>query len=117
MDVMGDPMLCTAQCTPQDGQTWEDLGECLSKRVEVVVCKPDQAEIATGAPQQASGSAAPSTASASGTQSGSASASGPAQVSGTSAATSVHAVQANTSKAGLVIFGILALGSAVGMFL
>ncbi|CBX95360.1 hypothetical protein IAQ61_004184 [Plenodomus lingam] len=117
MTAMGDPMLCTAQCKPKDGQTWEDLGDCLSKRVEVVVCKPDQAEIATGAPQQASESAAQSTASASGTQSASASSSGPAEASGSSAATSMHAVQATTSKAGLVIFGLVALGSAMGMFL
>ncbi|KAF2846802.1 hypothetical protein T440DRAFT_471509 [Plenodomus tracheiphilus IPT5] len=117
LDAFGNPRLCTAQCTPKDGQTWEELGECLSKRVEVVVCKPNQAEIATGAPQSASGSAARSSTSASGTQSGSASASGSAQASGSSAANSVHAVQATTSKAGLVIFGILALGSAAGMFL
>ncbi|KAI8939862.1 hypothetical protein NX059_003596 [Plenodomus lindquistii] len=123
MDAFGDPMLCTAQCTPQDGQTWAELGECLSERVEVVVCKPNQAEIGSGATQTASTSSARSSASASGTpsasasQSGSVSASSVVQASGSSAATSLNAAPATTSKAGLVVFGILALGSAAGMLL
>lgn len=119
MNVLGSPMLCTAQCKPKDGQTWQELGECLSKKVEVVVCKPAFAEIPTGAvptaSASASGSNAPSTTSASGTHGGAAS--GPSQASGTGGATGTFATPATTSKVALVVFGIVALGSAMGILL
>jgi len=119
MNAFGSPRLCTAQCKPKDGQTWQELGECLSKKVEVVVCKPAYAEIPTEAGQSASrshsGSSIQSTTPASGTTSGSVS--GPGQSSRTGGAASTFPVQATTSKAALVIFGILTLGSAAGMLL
>jgi hypothetical protein len=90
----------------------------------VVVCSPpaDQRGNAT-APDTASSSvqASQSTASvASGTMSGSASGSASASSSiavSTGAASAVGGVHDSSSKAGLVIFGLVALGSAAGIFL
>lgn len=109
MVAFGSPMPCTAQCKPKDGQTWQELGECLSKKVEVVVCKPAYAEIPRASTSQsASNSHAHSTVPWAG------SASSPGHSGG---ATSAFSAQATSSKAALVVFGILALGSAAGMLL
>ena len=116
MTAFGSSGTCTAQCKAEDGQTWQELGECLSKRVEVVVCKPEFAEIGRNE-SQASGSASAS-ASVSVSGSGSATGSGVAQQStGAAASTTVGVVHATVSKAGIVVFAILAFGSAAGMLL
>lgn len=120
MNAFGNPFLCSAQCTPKEGQTFQELGECLSKRVQYVVCKPARAEIGNGTQtaSRSSASSAQST-SASGTASGSASRS--ASASGSAAASqstgAASAVQATTSKAGFMVFGVLALGTFAGMLL
>lgn len=110
--AFGSPGTCTAQCRAEDGQTWQELGECLSKRVEIVVCKPQFSEIGRNNTQQSSVSGAQS----SPTRAASGASSGVLQAS-TGGASSLDAAHATFSKAGLVVFGILALGSAAGMFL
>jgi hypothetical protein len=120
---MGSPFTCTAFCRTKVGQTFQELGECLSKRIDVVICSPPHDEIgknATDPDVSSSGSVVASQSSASGTMSasGSSSASGNAGASkSTGAASAVGGVQGSSSKVGLVIFGIVALGSAAGMFL
>ena len=121
MTPMGSPNPCSVQCAPGAGQTWEELGKCLSERVEVVVCKPAAAEIGDDADQnasQSSGSAAQTSAMMSSSASAAASASSgaPAQAS-TAAASSNMVVHATTSKVGVALFALLAFGSAAGMLL
>lgn len=111
MTAFGSPGTCTAQCRAEDGQSWQDLGECLSKRVEFVVCKPQYIEIGRNNTQQSSTQSSGTPAA-----SGASSSTGVLQAS-TGGASSVDVVHATTSKAGLLVFGILALGSAAGMFL
>lgn len=124
MTAFGSPGTCTAQCRAEDGQTWQELGECLSKRVEYVVCKPEFSEIGRNETEQSSGSAAQSTrttaASGTGSASGSATGSGSGvaqQSTGGAAASTVGVVHATNSKVGVVMFALLAFGSAAGMFL
>jgi hypothetical protein len=124
MTASGSPNVCTAQCTAGNGQTWQELGDCLSKRVEVVVCRPAFIEIGRN---QTEGSGVSSSVSASQTKSstssgvGSASASGSgAQVSGsqsTGAGSAVGVVHVVGSKAGVALFVVLAFGSFAGMML
>jgi hypothetical protein len=127
LTAIGDPFPCTAMCKTTDGQSFLDLGECLSKRVEVVICSPPFDEIgrnstesdassSSGGVTQSTSSIVSATVSGSGTTSGGTSASGSASAS-TGAANTVTGVQGSSSKAGLMIWGILALGSATGMFL
>jgi hypothetical protein len=127
MSAMGSPFTCTAFCKTKGGQTFQELGQCLSKRVDVVICSPPYDEIGKNATEpdaSSSGSVMASQSSASGTttasasesSSSSASASASSTVS-TGAASTVGGVQASSSRAGLLIFGIAALGSAAGMFL
>ncbi|KAF1840409.1 uncharacterized protein K460DRAFT_296971 [Cucurbitaria berberidis CBS 394.84] len=117
MTAFGSPGTCTAQCRAEDGQTWQELGECLSKRVNIVICKPENAEIGKNETHSTQSSASGSS-SGKATSSGQASSSGSAQVSGSSgAASTLGAAHATFSKAGVVMFGILAVSSAAGMFL
>jgi hypothetical protein len=123
--AMGSPFTCTAFCRTKGGQNFQQLGECLSKRVDVVICSPPYDEIGkntTDPDASSSGSVVASQSSASGTMSASASGSSSASASAiasksTGAASAVGGVQGSSSKAGLVLFGIVALGSAAGMFL
>lgn len=120
MTAFGNPYTCTAQCKAENGQTWQELGECLSKRVEVVICKPELSEIGTN--QTESSAARSSTSAAQSTRaSGSGSApsgSGGAAVSNaTGAASTMGVVHTGASKVGAAIFVILAIGSAAGMLL
>jgi hypothetical protein len=107
---------CSAQCSVGDEQTWQDLGECLSKRVEVVVCSPRWLEI--GRNDTSSGTRS-GTAGQSGTSvSGSASTSMAGQSSPSTGAAGMNAVaHVGGSKTGAVVFGLLAMGSFVGMML
>jgi hypothetical protein len=113
MTAFGSPNVCTAQCRAKDGQTWQELGECLAKRVEVVVCKPPF-EIAKNG---TTGSSSGSSMTASSTVSGSGSASS-THASGSTGAGSVVAVaHVGNSKSAIVVFALLALGSFAGMLL
>ena len=114
-----------------DGQSFLDLGECLSKRVEIVICSPpfDQIDRNSTDPDAASsgsgsGTAAQSTPAGTMSESGSASASSDTSASAstsaadsTGAASAVGVTQGASSKAGLLLFGIMAFGSAAGMLL
>lgn len=122
MTAMGEPNLCSAQCTVGQDQTWQDLGECLSKRVNVVVCKPRLEEIgkpAASGSSAASGSRTSSAgASASGSASRSASGSGSGSVAPvTGAGNVVGVVHVGGSKTGVALFVMLAFGSFAGMML
>jgi len=100
------PQPCVAQCVAS-GQTWRELGECLGKRVDVVVCKARDGE--GGA---ASGSVS-STASASASVNGS----GAEASSSTGAASVTGVTHVGGSKAAAVLFGTLAVVSFAGMLL
>jgi hypothetical protein len=114
MTAFGSPNVCTAQCRAKDGQTWQELGECLAKRVEVVVCKPPCDEIAKNG-TTGSSSASSLTASSTASRSGSASST---HASGSTGAGSVVAVaHVGISKSAIVVFAVLALGSFAGMLL
>lgn len=126
--AIGKPFPCSAQCLASNGQTWQDLGKCLSQRNSIVVCKPDNAEIGSAVSSSASASASASASKAassggaagSGTSAGGAASStgGAAQPSKQSAgASSLDVTHATVSKAGLFVFGLVALTSAAGMFL
>ena len=125
--AIGKPLPCTAICYVDGGkQTWQELGECLSKRVPVVICKPDSSEIGRDLPASSasasgssrpSGSAQPSAATSAANSSPAASKSAASSSAATAAATSVHAAHATFSKAGVVVFALLAVGSAAGMLL
>jgi hypothetical protein len=117
----GSPFPCTASCSITDGQSFLDLGECLSKRVEIVICSPpfDQIDRNSTDPDAASsgsgsGTAAQSTPAGTMSESGSASTSA---ADSTGAASAVGVTQGASSKAGLLLFGIMAFGSAAGMLL
>ncbi|CAN9353003.1 unnamed protein product [Alternaria alternata] len=127
----GSPFPCTASCSITDGQSFLDLGECLSKRVEIVICSPpfDQIDGNSTDPDAASsgsgsGTAAQSTPAGTMSESGSASASSDTSASAstsaadsTGAASAVGVTQGASSKVGLLLFGIMAFGSAAGMLL
>jgi hypothetical protein len=128
--AMGKPFPCTAMCLAKGGQSFQDLGECLSKRVDVVICSPPFEEIGNATESDAASSSVASSllpsSSASGSASGSGSVSGSASASASGssssavsagAASAVGRVQGSSSKAALAIFGIVAFGSAAGMFL
>jgi hypothetical protein len=125
--AIGMPFPCTAVCEAKDGQSFQELGECLSKRVETVVCKPASNEIGSES-GSASGSSSVSkttaqesttaTETATGTVSGGASGTDETTLpESTGAANTVHGVPATSSKAAFMIFGLVAVGSAAGMFL
>ncbi|KAF1832364.1 hypothetical protein BDW02DRAFT_571098 [Decorospora gaudefroyi] len=113
-EAKGDPFPCTALCRAGGGgggggQSVFELGECLSKRVGIVVCSlPLEEDGGEGEGGNATVSDAMS--------SGSASATGGLPDS-TGGANVVGVVQSSSTMTGLVIFGILAFGSAAGMFL
>ena len=128
MGVLGMPLPCTAVCEVEDGdeQGLRRVGECLSKRVGVVVCSDRQGGNGT----ESDGSSS-STSSAGQTSTSSRAASGTASL-GASASSSAGATpsastggagkgfggqKGEVSKAGLMVFAILALGSAVGMLM
>lgn len=122
--AIGKPFPCSAQCLASNGQTWQDLGKCLSQRNAIVVCKPDNSEIGSVVSSAASASASKAASSGgvagSGTSAGGAASAtgGAAQPSKQSAgASSLDVTHATVSKAGLFVFGLVALTSAAGMFL
>ncbi|KAH7408403.1 hypothetical protein DE146DRAFT_675450 [Phaeosphaeria sp. MPI-PUGE-AT-0046c] len=120
--AMGDPNLCSAQCTVGKDQTWQDVGECLSKRVNVVLCKPRFEEIGSASSRASLSMSETRTssvgASASGSESVSRNASGSGSVSPANGAGNVVGViHVGGSKTGAVLFVMLALGSFAGMML
>jgi len=129
MGVLGMPLPCTAVCEVEDGdeQGLRRVGECLSKRVGVVVCSDRKGGNGTESDGSSSGSSSSSSAgqtstssrAASGTASLSASSSAGATPSASTGGTSkgFGGQKGEVSKAGLMVFGVLALGSAVGMLM
>ncbi|KAH7399624.1 hypothetical protein BKA66DRAFT_398822, partial [Pyrenochaeta sp. MPI-SDFR-AT-0127] len=121
MTASGSPYTCTAQCKAGNGQTWQELGECLSKRVEVVVCKPQFNEIARNqtdsSASRSSTSGAQSTRSGSSAPAASGSSGGAAPSNATGAASTMGVVHTTSSKLGAAVFVVLAIGSAAGMLL
>lgn len=133
----GNPGICMVQCSinESDAVTWQQVGECLQKRVKEVVCKPRHEELpknqtelsiiseyiktrstsATSGSVQASATGAGVGNGTSGTASGTAQSTSAAGSTG--AATSLDLVHASTSKVGVFTFFLLAVGSAAGMFL
>jgi hypothetical protein len=112
---------CSAQCSAGEGQTWQELGECLSKRVDVVVCKPAAVEMGNGTSSSAavvssgrgtSTAASGQTSGVSGTRSASGQVS---QATGAGGRNEVGSV--GGSKMGAVVFVVLAAGSFAGMLL
>ncbi|KAH4118776.1 hypothetical protein HBI04_043910 [Parastagonospora nodorum] len=120
MDAGGHPDLCTAQCAAGEGQTWQEMAECLSKRVEVVVCKPASGgffENGTRSTGYGSSGVASQTRTSSASGSGSATGS-TSQTSGSAGAGStVGIMHVGGSKAGVMLFAVLAIGSFAGMML
>ena len=113
---------CMAQCDAV-GQTFEDLMTCLRKRgLGIVVCKPADKEIAASAQWEVwlSGPTRPPMTPTTG--SGfpgreTARTHGVSVSRSTGAASTVDVVHVQSSKVGIVILALLALGSAVGMLL
>lgn len=112
----GSPGICMMQCRIADNATttWQEVGECLQKRVKEVVCAPRYAERYHNDTDVGSGSAAAQNPTSTPTAGGSGSASA---AGSTGAATSLDVVHVGGSKFGLAAFALLALGSAVGMCL
>jgi hypothetical protein len=123
----GEPMnegICMVQCTVNegDGVTWQQVGECLQKKVKEVVCMPRYEERWKNQTRESmwseyartrTGGSSQATAKGTGTgQAVSASA-----TASTGAAASFDVVHASSSKMGLFTFLLLAVGSAFGMFL
>ncbi|USP77031.1 hypothetical protein yc1106_04305 [Curvularia clavata] len=124
ISTVGTPLPCSAVCYTDDEQSFLELGECLSKRVKMVVCSPPEGQRGE-AKSEDSSSATKSTGGSSSTA-----ASKTAEVSritGTSSPTptptptqasskaSKLAGQGAVSKAGLIAFGVLAITSVVGV--
>ncbi|KAH8732986.1 hypothetical protein GQ44DRAFT_721216 [Phaeosphaeriaceae sp. PMI808] len=114
----GSPNVCTVDCVAENGQTWQELGECLSKRVEVVICKPDFSEIGrnrTGESSARSSTPANQSRSSSGTGSATNSPTQTSQSRG--AGSTVSVTHISGSKAAAVLFAVMAVGSFMGMVL
>ena len=117
MTAIGDPNLCSAQCSVDEGQSVQDLGECLSERVDVVVCRVVAGGNATvGGSSSSSATGSQSRTSASMSASASTSQSGSAAPS-TGAGNALGVAHVGGGKKGIVVFGMLAVGSFVGMML
>jgi hypothetical protein len=109
---------CTAECSVGDEQTWQNLGECLSKRVEVVVCQPRFSEVGRNDTSEGTRSRTTGQSGTGVSGSGSGSMSATAQVSPSTGAGNMNAVaHVGGSKAGAVMFVLLAMGSFAGMML
>ncbi|OSS54018.1 hypothetical protein B5807_00942 [Epicoccum nigrum] len=115
--------ICMVQCRIEDEEstTWQQVGECLQKRVKEAVCAPryeerysDDAEMGSSS-VLGTGTASSSVAASSGAETGSAGAIASASTS--TGAASRGVVHVGSVKVGLFTFGLLALGSAAGMFL
>lgn len=124
MGSLGMPLPCTAVCNVDvgDEEGLKRVGECLSKRVEVVVCSDQEGNDDSQSSSSSSSSASAGKTSSrvsSGTAGASASASGKATASASTggAGRGVGGQGGEFSKAGLVVFGVLALGSVVGMLM
>src|SRR5690242_17733171 len=112
-DEISNPGICMMQCTIGEGSTWQQVGECLQKRVKEVVCAPEFDKRSPRASRRSTTAGV----TVSATRPGGDGASSATGAASTGAAASVDVVHANSSKLALFAFGLLALGSAVGMFL
>ena len=126
MSTVGTPLPCTAVCYTADEQSFLELGECLSKRVKMVVCSPPEGQRGEAKSEGSSSASASSAGSSSATASKTAEVSritGTGTPTSTSSSTPTQAAskasklagQGAVSKAGLVVFGVLAVTSAVGL--
>lgn len=111
------------QCTVAKGQTWQELGECLSKRVDVVVCKPEFLEMGNRTSSATAGQTSATTGQTSAVSgqtsavSGTRSPSGQVSSPSTGAGSRYDVVNVSGSKMGVAVFVILAAGSFAGMML
>jgi hypothetical protein len=122
ISTVGTPLPCSAVCYTDDEQSFLELGECLSKRVKMVVCTPPEGQRGEAKSEGASSSSAAGSSSAAASKTAEVS-----QVTGTKTPTptptpteatskaSKLGGQGTVSKAGLVVFGVLAVTSAVGL--
>lgn len=117
MTAFGEPNLCSAQCTVGEGEGWQDVGECLGKRVDVVICKPRQEEIGSVVASSSASGMSSGSVSGSATRSASGSASGSGSAPPSTGGGNVGVVHVNGSKTGVVLFAVLAVGSFAGMML
>ncbi|CAE7000540.1 hypothetical protein PTTW11_01095 [Pyrenophora teres f. teres] len=122
MGVLGMPLPCTAVCQIDGGdeKALKRVGECLSKRVGVVVCSDREGKNETESSSSSAGQTSTSSmASGTASLSRSASSSGKATASASTggAGKGVDVQRGQFSKAGVIVFGILALGSAAGMLM
>jgi len=122
MTAGGHPDLCTAQCAAGEGQTWQEMAECLSKRVEVVVCKPVNGGFSENGTRStgygsSGGPSQTGTNSASGSGSGSATGSVSQASGSTGAGSAVGMVHVGDSKAGVMLSVVFAVSLFAGMML
>lgn len=113
---VSSPGICMMQCRIPDNATttWQQVGECLQKRVKEVVCMPIYEERFHSDTPVSTGSTSPlNPASPTKTgESGSASA-----ARSTGAAASIDIVHVGGSRLGLAAFALLAVGSVMGIYL
>ena len=122
-DEKSDAGMCMVQCRIKDEEstTWQQVGECLQKRVKEVVCAPRYEETSSN-DTDTNGDAEASSSSVLVSGSASVATSNGAQTGSVSASASTGAAPRGVThvgsvKVGLFTFGLLALGSAAGMFL
>ncbi|KAH6637962.1 hypothetical protein C7974DRAFT_451166 [Boeremia exigua] len=119
-DEESSPGICMMQCIINDDTTtWQQVGECLQKRVKEVVCAPKYEERDHNATYPGAEESSLASVTVSTTQPGGAGdASRSASAAGSTGAAAIHdAVHASTSRLGLFAFSVLAVASAVGIFL
>ncbi|EUC50873.1 hypothetical protein COCMIDRAFT_80639, partial [Bipolaris oryzae ATCC 44560] len=116
MTATGATLPCTSICYASEQRSFLEIGECLSKRNKIVVCSSPEDQ--RGEPKSESSGASQSRSSASATKADTTLVSArPTATTAQSAANAVAGGQGAASKAGLVVFGFMALSSAVGMLL
>ena len=113
----GSPGICMMQCSIGDDEdvTWQQVGECLQKRVREVVCVPRFEERSHNYTDAETGGAG--TVSTTRTAVASSASLSPTKAASAGAAASLDGVRVGSWKRGLVAFALLAVGSAAGMFL
>lgn len=122
---VGKALPCSIMCAADATHSFLEIGDCLSKRVPLVVCSPPEAQ--RGEPQNSqSESRSSASASATGSKTESAAPSktqtqtesktaSPVPPAATGAASSLVGGQTAVSKAGLMLFGLVAMTSVAGM--
>lgn len=116
MTATGATLPCTSICYANEQRSFLEIGECLSKRNKIVVCSPPEDQ--RGEPKSSGSGESKSSSSASATKADTTVVSArPTATAAQGAANTVAGGQGAASKAGLVVFGLMALSSAAGMLL